>query len=352
MGAHIRAGTVPHRNRAPARRAGVTPQRNEYPWVGRLPRAGLEIALFNHPERERKAPWLALWEGRYGPKRWLIAPALSWSSDSCEALEASDWIRPDQSPGPSHGGNPQLTISPFTRFVPFGEAALSGTIRPWSAPLAPSPLEALWMADPTPHDARAAKCLPWNRPRPAMIARYNGEWEQLRLLECDGSVSSDTIDRLSVLARPALRERPSLPLPIDPQPGSDEHEWLPQLKLVHPRLAWVLRKIADAFPGRMITLMSGYRPESRPESLHRQGRALDISVRGISNEAVFRFCRTLPRVGCGYYPNNHFVHVDVRPPTRAEAFWVDVSGPGEPSRYVDSWPGVVTGGALEWAGVD
>ena len=42
------------------------------------------------------------------------------------------------------------------------------------------------------------------------------------------------------------------------------------------------------------------------------------------------FCRTLRNVGCGYYPNGGFVHMDVRD---SSAFWIDFSKPGEPPRY-------------------
>ena len=71
---------------------------------------------------------------------------------------------------------------------------------------------------------------------------------------------------------------------------------------------------------------------------------------GVRNVGLFRFCRTLDDVGCGYYPNSKFVHVDVRRPRTGRAFWVDESAPGEPSRYVDSWPGVVESGAMVWGG--
>jgi hypothetical protein len=75
---------------------------------------------------------------------------------------------------------------------------------------------------------------------------------------------------------------------------------------------------------------------------------MDISVMGVPNAALFELCRTLDDVGCGFYPNSKFVHLDVRRPGTGHAFWIDASGPGEPSRYVDSWPGVVEGGALVW----
>ncbi|KYF78769.1 hypothetical protein BE17_15175 [Sorangium cellulosum] len=73
---------------------------------------------------------------------------------------------------------------------------------------------------------------------------------------------------------------------------------------------------------------------------------MDILVMGVPNAALFQFCRTLDDVGCGFYPNSKFVHVDVRRPGAGRVFWIDISGPGEPSEYVDSWPGVVESGGL------
>jgi hypothetical protein len=69
---------------------------------------------------------------------------------------------------------------------------------------------------------------------------------------------------------------------------------------------------------------------------------------GVPNASLFQVCQKLDDVGCGFYPNNKFVHVDVRRPGSGHPFWIDASGPGEPSRYVDAWPGVVDGGGLVW----
>jgi hypothetical protein len=68
----------------------------------------------------------------------------------------------------------------------------------------------------------------------------------------------------------------------------------------------------------------------------------------VANEHLLKVCRTLEDVGCGYYPNNKFVHIDVRRRGTGKALWIDVSGPGEPSEFVDSWPGVVDSGAFVW----
>jgi hypothetical protein len=155
---------------------------------------------------------------------------------------------------------------------------------------------------------------------------------------------------LSVVARPPGVERPELPLPIEPEPDAAfAGEWIENVRMLDPRLLWVVARISEAFPYRMIYVISGYRRDGHT-SFHRKGRALDLFVMGVRNEDVLGVCRTLKDVGCGYYPHNKFVHVDVRPPGTGHALWIDASMPGEPTRYVDSWPGVVAGGALAWAG--
>jgi hypothetical protein len=203
------------------------------------------------------------------------------------------------------------------------------------------------------------------RRRPVQFVRYEGEHERFPLVRCDGTMEPEALDRLSMVARPNGVRRPSELLPDEPdeQSWAKAHEWLPGIKLTHPRMVWVLQQLADAFPWKAVYVFSGYRPAdaraSAPPggpdadghgSYHTRGRAMDLMVYGVSNEEVFKVCRTLRDVGCGYYPNGPFVHVDVRPPGSGHPFWVDTSAPGEPSHYVDAWPGVVEGGALVWAG--
>ena len=193
------------------------------------------------------------------------------------------------------------------------------------------------------------------RRRPVLFIRYGGENDRFSLVQCSGAVEPGAVDRLSILARPPEVPDPGQ-LPEEPDPDAWEKmgEWLPRVKLVNPRLLWLLQKIADAFPHRAIYVYSGYRPHKDKSvlqghhSMHGDGRAMDIQVHGVRNESLFQFCRKLDDVGCGYYPNSKFVHVDVRRPGTGHAFWIDTSGPGEPSHYVDSWPGVVDHGALVW----
>jgi len=60
---------------------------------------------------------------------------------------------------------------------------------------------------------------------------------------------------------------------------------------------------------------------------------VDFSIVGVPNTVLRDFCRTLPNVGCGYYPNSSFVHMDVR---EMSTYWIDYSGPGQSPRYADA----------------
>jgi hypothetical protein len=192
-------------------------------------------------------------------------------------------------------------------------------------------------------------CPRWKAPKPLTVARYAGETVRVPLFDCDGAIAADVIDQLSVLARAPDSPRPELPLP-DSARGDEPGEWLPGLRLLDPRLVWVLGELQAAFPGHRVVIMSGYRPHAHT-SFHQRGKALDLYVDGVENEALFAVCRTLRDVGCGFYPNNHFVHLDVRAYGTGKVTWVDVSEPGGVSRYVDGWPGVLAPGA-GWLGKD
>lgn len=186
-------------------------------------------------------------------------------------------------------------------------------------------------------------CPKWRAPRPVSLARYDGgERVSLPLLDCDGGVAPNAIDVVSVLARAPGVARPELPLPFEPSADAGPGEWLPNVKLVDPRLIWALSQVAAAFPRRTLYIMSGYRQSGH--SNHSKGRALDLFVQGVPNEQLFGLCRSLRDVGCGFYPNNKFVHLDVRPYGTDRVLWVDDSAPGTPSHYVDGWEGVVEPG--------
>ena len=104
---------------------------------------------------------------------------------------------------------------------------------------------------------------------------------------------------------------------------------------IDPRLIKLMTKLSDAFGGRPIHVVSGYRLESYARrSRHRTGQACDLTIPGVPNSAIRDYLKTAPQVGIGYYPNSHFVHLDVR---EQWTYWVDYSGPGEPPRYAGFW---------------
>ncbi len=197
---------------------------------------------------------------------------------------------------------------------------------------------------------------PWweCRERPLRLHRLGNEKQTFVPLDCDGSIPAGALETLSILARPVGVERPDA-LPLEAAAGNGE--WLAGIRVMHPRLLWVLHQVALAFPWRAVHIYSGYRPAApgslRPgahTSKHAWGRALDIGVQGIDNEPLFALCHKLADVGCGYYPNGKFVHFDIR--FGGGGLWVDASAPGEPSRYVDGWPGVVENGRVVWSKPD
>jgi hypothetical protein len=101
-----------------------------------------------------------------------------------------------------------------------------------------------------------------------------------------------------------------------------------------PRLMALVGVVSNHFGSRRVEVISGFRPFTQTQhtahSNHNIGKAIDFRVVGVPNEVVRDFCRTLKNVGCGYYPNSTFVHMDVR---EKSAFWIDYSKPGEPPRY-------------------
>jgi hypothetical protein len=309
------------------------------PWAdlaaARLP-AQSDLGLLRRYERpwvERQGEWHRFLVGRFGSSTWTAAPRLSWTVNAWEPAAR-----------PTFDASADAMALEMT---PMREVS--------APPIATAELLPSWLLGQPPQAdaaflslASEARCQPWQRAYTVTLARYGDEHDTIRLLECDGSVALDAVDRLSVLARPTGTARPELPLPLEPLAESEAlGEWVPNVRLLDPRLIWVLARLSEAFPGRAIYLISGYRRDGH-ESFHRKGRALDLFVMGVKNEAVMRVCRKLRDVGCGFYPHNKFLHVDVRPPGTGHAVWVDVSEPGRPSRFVDSWPGVVESGALNW----
>ncbi len=100
------------------------------------------------------------------------------------------------------------------------------------------------------------------------------------------------------------------------------------------RLLKLVAQVSDHFGGREVVLVSGFRPYSPRQftknSRHNHGEAVDFRIAGVPNIALYEYCLGLPLVGCGYYPNSLFIHLDVR---LLKTRWVDYSGPGEAPRY-------------------
>lgn len=93
----------------------------------------------------------------------------------------------------------------------------------------------------------------------------------------------------------------------------------------HPidiRLIELLDHFQDHFKADCIEIISGYRsPELNKklkqegknvarESLHLKGKAADIHIDEITEQALAKYARSLKVGGVGYYPANDFVHVD------------------------------------------
>jgi uncharacterized protein YcbK (DUF882 family) len=171
---------------------------------------------------------------------------------------------------------------------------------------------------PHPRQARAAKEA---KPRECVKAPVEvlagSESATFSLARCDGSAAPGGVDRLSTLARASGGHR------LDP-------------KLVE-RLELAVDHFRKGSEPVRVLLVSGYRPRSAG-SYHSTGRALDVRIDGVENDALDAFCKTLPDTGCGFYPNSVFVHIDVRDPHTGHVAWTDVSRPGEPPRYVTQEP--------------
>jgi hypothetical protein len=309
---------------------------------------------------ERLGPLRRYTQGRFGAWRkrpWL---ELRWGAEP-EPGAATPWLT-QAGPAVAEPSGPALQLDPLAaarpwlspsldELGPLGALGLAGQGLATTGPsLASNGLDALFRPPPKP--IRDWRC----RRRAVTFMRFGGETEAFPLLRCDGSIAPEALDRLSILLRPPDAPDPGELLPDEPDPRAGAGEWLPFVRVVQPRLVWLLQSIADAYPWKPIHVFSGYRPASADKkshpgshaSLHAMGRAVDIKVLGVPNATLFQLCRKLDDVGCGYYPNGPFVHVDVRKAGTGHAFWVDVSLPGEPSRFVDAWPGVVDGGALVW----
>jgi uncharacterized protein YcbK (DUF882 family) len=100
---------------------------------------------------------------------------------------------------------------------------------------------------------------------------------------------------------------------------------------INPRLAHLLYEVGRHYE-KSLMVYDGYRTprvarkKGNPRSPHPKGLACDFEIDGVSHKELRDYLyATFDNVGVGYYPNSHFVHLDVR--SKGKAFWVDYSFP-------------------------
>jgi uncharacterized protein YcbK (DUF882 family) len=149
----------------------------------------------------------------------------------------------------------------------------------------------------------------------SLLREATNERRKLLLVDRRGRVPDATLKTLSRLLRPRgqLKGKGKLP---------------------HPRVIKLLSQVSDHFGGREIHVISGYRKPggyTKETSRHVAGQAIDFRIPGVPLEQLRDYCGKLRHVGVGYYPNSHFVHLDVR---QTDARWTDRSGPGQAPQFV------------------
>lgn len=169
--------------------------------------------------------------------------------------------------------------------------------------------------------------------KPAVEVVAGSETATFPLARCDGTALPTAVDQLSILGRSAAAPRPTEP--IETLAKIRGAEIAPGVRRLDSRLVERLELAVAHFAkdGEVarIVLVSGYRPKNSG-TYHSAGRALDFRIEGVKDEALVAFCKTLPDTGCGYYPNNVFVHMDVRQPRTGHVSWVDTSPADPPAR--------------------
>ncbi len=121
----------------------------------------------------------------------------------------------------------------------------------------------------------------------------------------NGKLIHRAVDRISHLMRD---HRTGETMPVDP-------DLLDQLHRIVNRIK----------PREPINIISGYRSPRTNEalrkitagvasdSLHMEGRAIDIRIPGCATKALYRVAVDLSAGGVGYYPRSSFVHLDTGP---------------------------------------
>jgi uncharacterized protein YcbK (DUF882 family) len=193
-------------------------------------------------------------------------------------------------------------------------------------------------ADPSREDHDGTEGASCHRTKSAVEIVAGAESVSMSLERCDGQAIPASVDKLSILARPAGVAKPKEPLTAD---KARPFEVAPGIRRLDARLAQRLELVAEHFhkdgETTKIVLVSGSKSKNAG-SYHASGRAVDFRLEGTDDEAVAAFCKTVQDTGCGFYPNSGFVHIDVRDSGTGHVAWIDVSKPGESPKYVTAWP--------------
>lgn len=121
----------------------------------------------------------------------------------------------------------------------------------------------------------------------------------------NGKLIHRAVDRISHLMRD---HRTGEIMPVDPDLLDQLHHIVNRIK-----------------PREPINIISGYRsprtnealrkitPGVASDSLHMEGRAIDIRIPGCATKALYRVAVDLSAGGVGYYSRSRFVHLDTGP---------------------------------------
>lgn len=199
-------------------------------------------------------------------------------------------------------------------FVAVALLATSLARQGWAAPRGGRRLSARGYADAakrwhTVAEGERAELDEVGRPKLVLHALNTGEKIALPALRDDGGFDAASLERAAHLLR-------------DQRTGK-RHP-------VHPGVLELLYRAQRSFDAPLVRVISGYRaPKGKGHSNHGRGRAIDIVLPGVTDDALAGWARAQGFVGVGIYPVGKFCHVDVRPQSY---FWRDTSGPGGRSR--------------------
>jgi uncharacterized protein YcbK (DUF882 family) len=147
------------------------------------------------------------------------------------------------------------------------------------------------------------------RPKLVLHVLNTGERASLVALSDDGGFDAASLDRAAHVLR-------------DQRTGKE----FP----THPAALDLLYRAQRAFGAPLVRIVSGYRaPKGKGHSNHGRGRAIDVVVPGVTDDALSGWAKQQGFVGVGLYPVGKFCHLDIRPQSY---FWRDTSGPGGRSR--------------------